>query len=224
MSRRFPNLPKHPVQDFDIFNNPSYHASLGEGFDAVSGPDGFAASVRKESRPISYLAKITALGSNPTEYKASQVLPDGSSPSNPRVWDGEEGNLPVLNLIAGPHPNIGDIVRVHPGTDSSGQPFWWFVSASPVVFPVRITTDGGSNGDQESQASYTYTVVSLGGLELGTEMTPLEARPSVGAITRGTNTFGMGFFDGSTFHLLSAFEVPDSEACPSPPEEEEEET
>src|SRR5690606_3128863 len=54
---------------------------------------------RDASRPISYLAKITALGANPTEYKASQVLPDGNPPPNPRVWDGEEGNFPVLNLI-----------------------------------------------------------------------------------------------------------------------------
>lgn len=213
MSRRFSNLPKHPVQDFDIFNNPSYYASLGEGFDAVSGPDGFAASVRKESRPISYLAKITALGANPTEYKASQVLPDGSAPSNPRVWDGEEGNLPVLNLIAGPHPNIGDIVRVHPGTDSSGQPFWWFISASPVLFPVKLTSGSGQNGTCESKASYTYNVSTLAGLQLGTDMTPLVARPTVGPVAQGGNGYGTAFYDGSTLHLWSAGEMTDFNDC-----------
>ncbi len=84
-----------------------------------------------------------------------------------------------------------------------------------VCFPVTVTKTAGSDGDDSSAASWTYTAEDLDGNELGTALSPENQRPTVGSVTFGTK--GYGYFKNNSgtpqFVLGIINEVPDAEAC-----------
>lgn len=91
------------------------------------------------------------------------------------------------------------------------------VTARGGLFAVDIESDGGDGGDYESgstPASWTYTVSSLAGEELGTGITPERPRPAVEMLEGGP--IGVAYFDTDGLHLWDAGEVPDYEPCEEP--------
>lgn len=99
------------------------------------------------------------------------------------------------------------------------------VSAPGVMQACLVWQDGGTtDGDLTHQCDRTYTVrtldataVDAGGKVLGTELSPLEKRRSIGKYVTppadGAGVVGIGYFDGSgTFVLFSANEVVDPTA------------
>jgi hypothetical protein len=92
---------------------------------------------------------------------------------------------------------------------------YWFDQPVKDFFPVLVTKTGGNPGDKTTQCSYVYSVTTLGGASLGINMTPVKARPRVGAMVAITspNNIGVGYYAGSAFGLYDANEVIDPEAC-----------
>ncbi len=81
-------------------------------------------------------------------------------------------------------------------------------------FPVRVTKTGGVTGSKTVQCSWTYTVESLSGQELGTVMTPLRRRPAKGAISNpAADTIAIGCYVNGEFQLYDANEVYEIEVC-----------
>ena len=81
----------------------------------------------------------------------------------------------------------------------------------------KIRTGGGDGGDFEAPsavpASWTYTVTSLEGAELGTGVSPERPRPDVELLAGGP--FGVAFYDETgTLRLWDAGEVADYSECP----------
>jgi hypothetical protein len=75
---------------------------------------------------------------------------------------------------------------------------------------VRLTQNGGSNGDKTAAPTYTYDVASLDGRSLAGKQTPVVSRPK-GRVTAAA--WGLAIWLNGTFVLLYAFEVPGSAAC-----------
>lgn len=87
----------------------------------------------------------------------------------------------------------------------------------PALFPVQIDQTGGSAGDTTTQCSFTYTVRDLQGYQLGTGMTPLKRRPTIGKMSAVDPSYGwgVGFYDtDGTFKLWDANETLATAACP----------
>lgn len=84
---------------------------------------------------------------------------------------------------------------------------------SGVLFAVNLAEDGGADGSQTAEPTYTYTVTSLDGEQLATTAAPSAGRDT-GSFSAAT--LGVGYKDtAQTFHLLLAFESPNTAACPS---------
>ncbi len=84
-----------------------------------------------------------------------------------------------------------------------------------VLIPVKLTTDGGSDGDKTTQASYTYSARTVrGNWPCGSALTPLKPRPN-GKATPATQ--GVGYWtdgdSGLVFVLCEAYETPGTAAC-----------
>lgn len=152
------------------------------------------------------LAKITAVGGSAGTFTAVEVRPDKTTISGGRTWDGSS-NLPLLHLVNG----VADVVEVHAGVDENGAAYWWFDAPNP--FPVKVTQTGGSNGTGTTAASYTYTVTTLGDIQLGTSIAQEKPREN-GSVTAGTK--GIAYYDGTTLKLWDAGEkYGSSEECTS---------
>jgi len=113
---------------------------------------------------------------------------------------------------------VGTPVRVSTITDaqpSHVQRYIFRQTLTPVLFPVKVTKTAGDPGDDETTCSYIYTVTTMGGTELGVEMTPVKRRPLVGAMSPPDDSeYGLAFFDeAGVFKLFDANEVIDTEAC-----------
>lgn len=94
-----------------------------------------------------------------------------------------------------------------------------------VMFAVRLWRDGGtSSGDTTTKCNRTYTVrtedataIDEGGTLLGTAMSPLRVRPTVGMMLcpsdTGAGTVGQGYYNASgTFILYDANETEENSA------------
>jgi hypothetical protein len=93
------------------------------------------------------------------------------------------------------------------------------------LFPVLVSKDGGSAGDEDNPCTYTYTVTDLAGtITYGTGMSPAKPRTSKGAMVyqSGTPAYGTGFWDNDQeFVLWDAGEVFQVAVCEDLCEEEE---
>lgn len=111
------------------------------------------------------------------------------------------------------------LVWMHEEIDTTGALRYWFVLPN-CLFPVKVQQTGGSNGSKTTAASYTYTARSLpwngtsGGVTLGTGLSLARPRPN-GKVTvqSGSTGYGVGFYDGLTFKLWDAGEVPGTIGC-----------
>ena len=92
-----------------------------------------------------------------------------------------------------------------------------FVQAgyTEALRPVTLVSDGGSAGDDTTQASYTYTVTdALTGEVYQTTASPLHnTRMTVGAMVAATGGLAKINSSGTDYELWIAYEAPDSEAC-----------
>jgi hypothetical protein len=133
---------------------------------------------------------------NNTDHKYAKLDSDGTFVT-------ATSGYPILFAPDTPAGLRGCIINLGGGGGSSTSGF----------FPVQVTQDGGSGGDDETQASWTYTVRDLDSNTLGSAMAPTKARPSAGALVAGTGV-GIGYYaiDGS-FVLYDANETLDTEAC-----------
>lgn len=82
-----------------------------------------------------------------------------------------------------------------------------------TLFLVKLQRDGGENGSEGEPASYTYVVLTLEGVELGTGASPEWARPA-GSVEPAT--LGTAYFAGDALHLYQTDEVPDVATDPLP--------
>ena len=88
-------------------------------------------------------------------------------------------------------------------------------SGSTVAFSCKVGKDGGSAGDEDNTCTFTYTVKTLTGDELGTEISPQKKRVEKCIYNQpGNDSYGLACYDGETLVLLEAFEeYPDSKVC-----------
>lgn len=110
--------------------------------------------------------------------------------------------------------NAGTLVHVFAIARNTSPPakFYWFHGPRPnVLFAVTLSQTGGSNGNKTTAASWTYTVTSLAGVQLGTSKSPEWPRPN-GTMTAATK--GLAYYDNDGALVLSvAFEQPGSGGC-----------
>ncbi len=109
---------------------------------------------------------------------------------------------------------IGVGIVIHAEDSATGFPI--AVHVAPAiprsVFPVRVEVDGGADGDGTTAASWTYTVTSLPGDELGTGVPVTRPRPNGSMVTYASpgGGYGTAFYDGGTLVLWDAGEVEDT--------------
>lgn len=88
---------------------------------------------------------------------------------------------------------------------------YYFFRGGGGIIPVQLTTDGGSNGNKTTAASYTYTVKDITGVTtLGTLKSPFYTRQNgllTGAATRGHIWYESGVLK------LYPYEFPSMGAC-----------
>jgi hypothetical protein len=84
-----------------------------------------------------------------------------------------------------------------------------------ALFAVLCTVDGGSAGSSSTTVSFTYTVTTLSGTELGTGLSPEENRlENVPYIENPDDTLGFAYFnENGDLRLWSANEEPELESC-----------
>lgn len=111
------------------------------------------------------------------------------------------------------------IVQARRYQDQAGAYFYQFTFGNIIpyfMFPVQVQKVGGSNGTNSAAATYTYTVLDLNGVSIGTPIGQTRPRP-IGAVTfqAGATGYGVAFYaaDG-TLKLWDAGEIPQVEACP----------
>lgn len=92
--------------------------------------------------------------------------------------------------------------------DANGTPRLYFVNQPRTTFPVKVTKDGGSDGNQSGAATWTYTVKDLAGTTLGTTVSPIKTRPNGKMTYAGADSYAIAFYDGATLKLWDVVEVP----------------
>jgi len=90
------------------------------------------------------------------------------------------------------------------------------------LFRGLMEQTGGADGDASTEASWTYTVKTLGGETIATDFDPTVAtpdayrRPSLGKVvkaTRGVFAFEQGSGDGAVLVCYDCNEIEDIGAC-----------
>jgi hypothetical protein len=90
---------------------------------------------------------------------------------------------------------------------SDGQISVILLAEPPAMMPVKVTVDGGTAGSDSTTCSFTYTVASLAGSQLGTAKTPLRHRyTNVEHNEPAAASYGQAFYDGTTLVLVEAYE------------------
>lgn len=98
--------------------------------------------------------------------------------------------------------------------DTPGGPLISGGGGPARIFPVNLVSDGGDSGDETGPATWTYTVSTLSGSELGTTMSPQKRLP--GALNAGS--FGLGYYnEAGTFVLWDTNETVQTTECTTPP-------
>jgi hypothetical protein len=81
------------------------------------------------------------------------------------------------------------------------------------LFPVNLSGASGSAGNATTQCAFTYTVKTIGNVQLLTTATPVWNRPAKGKMVAGTS--GTAYFNDSNVAVLyQADEVPFVAVCP----------
>ena len=101
--------------------------------------------------------------------------------------------------------------------DDDENPIWWLLldvgESSPRV--VTVAKDAGVAGDGATDCTWTYTITSLGGVELATGLSPQKARYEKTAYDQAANgTYGLATLISGSWVLLIAYdEIADTSVC-----------
>ena len=180
---------------------------------AISGRVGWynAKSAMKPANPnpTGDLAETDiSMGWRPADDVVVQYLPDmgASAASITDFSDANIKNLVVVGLFRAFDTTLGRRIVVA-GAGSGGK-----------AIPVKLTSDGGSDGDGSTACSYTYTVKDLDDNSVldgtGTPLThvaPTHRRNVTHTLTGTRGTLGRKA-DG-TYELYQTDEIPDFRAC-----------
>jgi hypothetical protein len=187
----------------------------GAGVSAKNTDETFTASItRQPATNPTTIAPLIRL-----KVKAGGAAPESNNKLVlAHTWDGtNEGtaDIPVRVIIAHAAGETLFATRCRSGTDQtydSSPVVWQEVIAQPgILFAVTLSQTGGSNGNKTTAASWTYTVTSLAGVQLGTSKSPEWPRPN-GTMTAATK--GLAYYDNDGALVLSvAFEQPGSGGC-----------
>lgn len=166
------------------------------------------------SASTTFVAKITG-SSGPAFAWTEQYQIDATTWAD--LPDGRSGTTsvnPAYELNGSQSIATNTLVWITQNTDDSGTVRYTFVSPA-VMFPVKVEQTGGSDGNNTTAASYTYTVRSLTGATLGTGVAQVRPRPN-GAVTvqAGSTGYGVAFYDGLNLRLWDAGEIPQTQVCP----------
>jgi hypothetical protein len=163
--------------------------------------------------------------SDPVNYSWAEVYQDDAGDWH-EIDGGRSGTASVQPASAvEPTSNYyaddpdGDVVllrrrNVRAAADGTWSPGWVIVSPTVGLFAVKVEKDGGSNGDAATAASYTYTVRTLYGRQLGTAVGQSRPRPKGTATYQaGSDGYGLAFWEGDTLILWDAGEIVGTETC-----------
>lgn len=161
--------------------------------------------------------KVTAWDSGSSTYSVTRLYPDNAVSL---VDDADFTTaIAAITAISKPTLPIGAKVwaRVANRNESGVLRLILDGPGYGEPFGVWVENDGGSNGNATTMASWTYSAKDIGTgntITYGTGLTPVAARPAVGTVTAGDDTYGIGMYlpDG-TFKLLDANEVKTWSAC-----------
>lgn len=159
-------------------------------------------------RPL--FATITAIDYTTGEFTATQTDAYGTTLTNGMTFDGTD--QPKLTALSGAKWHPPAVVRVYRALDDNGDPAW-VCEGFPrdQLIRVNLSQTGGSDGDNTSAPTYTYTVTTRDGTQLLTGASPELARPS-GAVFPAT--FGEAYFnDDGDAVLWRAHEMPETVEC-----------
>ena len=139
-------------------------------------------------------------------------MPEGmidSANNNALVLNLAENGLALPNRLLYGSYHVG----VHVGVTSESTPraIVLIADPGPVIFPVQVTQDGGSDGAAAYPASWTYAVYVLDrSVTLGTQVPLARPRPVGSMIYQsGEPAFGLAFVDAAgALRLWDAGEVP----------------
>jgi hypothetical protein len=137
---------------------------------------------------------------------------------------GEAGEDPAHEVNKSPGFHVGsddgDVVWIRrvetvKASDSNDSPHQWIFDVASKVFPVKLDQTGGSNGNDKTQASYTYDMMDLDEAgDLATALTPEKARPDAGKLEHGDGKVGLGYMnEDNEPKLYDGNETLDGSAC-----------
>lgn len=177
-----------------------------------------------------YWVKLQSISNTGSTYSDLLTTTDreiAANPANPgksASTDGFTNDNDILVIAAtnlaepsGSHLVRQQLVELSYGLDQtvSDHPIpnlrYWFTMSPPQLIPVLVETDGGSDGTKTTTASWTYTISSLDGISIATEVVLTKGRPK-GTAVPGTG-YGLIFYDGTSIVLWDAGELYGTGGC-----------
>jgi hypothetical protein len=187
--------------------------------DPATNADEFAARVvLKGITPTDadHTGKFVVLLESVKSGDVARAYISGVCPAKVDVIDADDTHADVKNSDrASLESRAGGSARVL--WKESGTGVKWAIvllgdTPSGTIFPVTVSQTGGSNGNSTTAATYTYTVTSLAGVQLGTAMSPEVPRFMIGTMTAATK--GTGYYTSAgVFTLHQVFEVKTASPC-----------
>lgn len=103
-------------------------------------------------------------------------------------------------------PQVVEAWYIGMSNESTPRPTYRFSLFPSGIFVVKLSQNGGSNGNGTTAASYTYDVFYRGTTtKIGSTMSVDKPRYLIGPVIAAT--FGYAYYDGTTLHLAEAWEV-----------------
>lgn len=188
-------------------------------------------SISGQHRHIGYpmvVVHITAVDAGGGKYAGHLFSGNSNAASSTNITmpegmrDSGNTNALILNLAecsAGHRLLIGSFhigLKAGMTAESPPQMIVLIDAPGPVLFPVRISKDGGADGTQSAPATWTYTVTSIDGLiTWGTQQPLARPRPNGSMLPQTASpAFAMAFVDATgMLRLWDAGEVQNTTAC-----------
>lgn len=174
------------------------------------------------------IARITAFEAGAGKYAAHLLFGDSTATASENVTlpeglsDSGNKNALLVNLTeVGPGHQL-PLKSVQQGifagmtAESPARAIVLVQNTGPVLQPVQVIKDGGTDGTQTTPATWTYTILSLDGSLTFASQTPLvRPRPAGSSIPpAATPAYGLAFVDaGGTWRLWDAGEIPATTPC-----------